>query len=123
LADDRGLVPFGQADLADGLVRNWKDPVTGNERLRFDRGHIDKQTGLPYKEPRAMTGLFVAFLGELGILDVPPDPGRLDADHSRVPWMRPGPAFDASISATSAIVAGTSKRPADATGECWELSS
>jgi hypothetical protein len=45
------LVPFGQTDPADGLVRKWKDPVTGSERL--DRGHIDKKTGLPYNEPRA----------------------------------------------------------------------
>jgi RHS repeat-associated protein len=47
LASDRGLVPH--ATKADKFL----DPVTGKERLRLDPGHIDKQTGLPYNDPKA----------------------------------------------------------------------
>lgn len=52
LAQDKGLVPFGQQD-ENGLPRKWKDPVTGKQRLRLDRGHIDKTTGQPYDDPKA----------------------------------------------------------------------
>lgn len=31
----------------------WLDPVTGKERLRFDPGHVDMITGLPYNNPKA----------------------------------------------------------------------
>ena len=31
----------------------WMDPVTGKERLRLDPGHVDKNTGLPYSDPKA----------------------------------------------------------------------
>jgi hypothetical protein len=47
MAKERGLVPH--ATKPD----KWLDPVTGKERLRIDAGHIDKQTGLPYNDPKA----------------------------------------------------------------------
>jgi len=47
LAKDRGLVPHPTKPT------KWMDPVTGKERLRIDPGHIDKQTGLPYNDPKA----------------------------------------------------------------------
>jgi RHS repeat-associated protein len=47
LAADKGLVPH--ATKPD----KYMDPVTGKERLRLDQGHIDKQTGLPYDDPKA----------------------------------------------------------------------
>jgi hypothetical protein len=53
LANAKGLVPFGQPDPVTGLPRKWKDPVTGQQRLRLDRGHIDLTTGLPYSDPKA----------------------------------------------------------------------
>ena len=52
LAGNKGLVPVGQPDSTDN-PRKWKDPVTGQERLRLDRGHVDPQTGLPYNDPKA----------------------------------------------------------------------
>ena len=52
LARNKGLVPAGELDSA-GNPRKWKDPVTGKERLRLDRGHTDPQTGLPYNDPKA----------------------------------------------------------------------
>lgn len=42
-----------------GLVRDpkkpnkWRAPETGEERIRIDPGHIDKETGKPYDNPRA----------------------------------------------------------------------
>jgi len=47
LAKDRGLVPHPTKP------DKFLDPVTGKERLRIDKGHIDKKTGLPYNDPRA----------------------------------------------------------------------
>jgi RHS repeat-associated protein len=47
LAKDRGLVPHPTKP------DKWIDPLTGKERLRMDPGHIDKQTGLPYNDPKA----------------------------------------------------------------------
>jgi hypothetical protein len=47
LAKDKGLVPHPTKP------DKWLDPVTGKERLRIDPGHIDKQTGLPYNDPKA----------------------------------------------------------------------
>lgn len=52
LANAKGLVPFGQLGT-DGLPRKWKDPATGQERLRLDRGHTDPTTGQPYDNLRA----------------------------------------------------------------------
>lgn len=31
----------------------WRDPETGDERIRIDPGHIDFKTGKPYDNPRA----------------------------------------------------------------------
>lgn len=53
LAAKEGLVPFGLPDPIDGLPRKWKDPVTNKQRMRLDRGHTDKDTGLPYDDARA----------------------------------------------------------------------
>lgn len=47
LAKDRGLIPHPTKP------NKWMDPVTGKERVRIDPGHIDKQTGLPYNDPKA----------------------------------------------------------------------
>jgi len=47
LAASRALVPH--ATKPDKFM----DPFTGKERLRLDQGHIDKDTGLPYSDPRA----------------------------------------------------------------------
>ena len=48
MAAEKGLVPFGQTP-----GRKWKDPITGEERLRLDEGHIDRRTGLPYDDAQA----------------------------------------------------------------------
>jgi RHS repeat-associated protein len=48
MASDRGLVEFGATP-----GRKWKDPVTGQERLRLDSGHIDADTGQPYNDSQA----------------------------------------------------------------------
>lgn len=53
MASNKGLIPFGQPDPVSGRSRKWKDPVTGKQRLRLDRGHVDPQTGLPYNDPKA----------------------------------------------------------------------
>jgi RHS repeat-associated protein len=47
LADDKGLKP--DPNKPD----KFRDPVTGQERLRIDRGHVDRQTGKPYNNPNA----------------------------------------------------------------------
>lgn len=52
LADRLGLLPYGQPD-ADGEPRKWKDPDTGQQRLRIDEGHVDRTTGEPYNDPKA----------------------------------------------------------------------
>jgi hypothetical protein len=52
MADRHGLEPFGKPD-ADGNPRKWKDPSTGQERLRIDTGHVDQTTGKPYNDPKA----------------------------------------------------------------------
>ena len=52
LADQKGLVPAGDTTHPD-FPRKWKDPVTGKERVRLDRGHIDPATGQPYNNPNA----------------------------------------------------------------------
>jgi RHS repeat-associated protein len=52
LADEKGLIPKGDPNHPD-YPRRWVDPVTGEDRLRLDRGHIDKTTGLPYDNPNA----------------------------------------------------------------------
>ena len=61
-ADDlRDKTPDEIEDLAQdqGYVRDpkkpnkWRDPVTGDERIRIDPGHIDPTTGRPYNNPRA----------------------------------------------------------------------
>ncbi len=54
LARNKGLTPTGNPDAADGSPRKWKDPVTDEEQLRLDRGHIDPQTGRPYNNPNAV---------------------------------------------------------------------
>lgn len=53
LAKLKGLKPVGHPDASDGQTRKWVDPVTGKERLRLDRGHIDPTTGKPYNNPNA----------------------------------------------------------------------
>ncbi|MBV9564313.1 MAG: hypothetical protein JOY90_28310 [Bradyrhizobium sp.] len=52
MANDKGLVPKGDTAHAD-YPRKWSDPVTGEPRLRLDRGHVDPTTGLPYNNPNA----------------------------------------------------------------------
>ena len=47
LARKKGLVPHPTRP------DKWLDPITGKERLRIDPGHVDKQTGLPYNDPKA----------------------------------------------------------------------
>jgi RHS repeat-associated protein len=51
LAKDKGLVPV--KNDSDGQPTKWKCPCTGKERLRLNRGHIDKTTGRPYNDPKA----------------------------------------------------------------------
>ena len=51
-AKDQGLIPTGDKTSKD-YPRKWKDPATGAERLRLDRGHTDPKTGKPYNDPRA----------------------------------------------------------------------
>ena len=52
LAQKKGLTPAGDATSPD-YPRKWVDPVTGEERIRLDRGHVDPQTGQPYNNPNA----------------------------------------------------------------------
>jgi hypothetical protein len=52
LADEMGLQPYGQPGV-DGEPRKWRDPETGQQRLRIDEGHVDKTTGEPYNDPKA----------------------------------------------------------------------
>jgi hypothetical protein len=52
LAKRKSLVPMGDPTDTD-YPRKWKDPVTGKERLRLDRGHVDPLTGKPYSNPNA----------------------------------------------------------------------
>ncbi len=47
LARDKGLVQDSKRP------NKWRDPVTGDERMRIDPGHVDPRTGLPYNNPRA----------------------------------------------------------------------
>jgi hypothetical protein len=52
LAKQKGLEPAGDTTSPD-YPRKWKDLVTGKERLRLDRGHIESKTGQPYDNPNA----------------------------------------------------------------------
>ena len=52
LARDKGLTPKGDPSNPD-YPRKWSDPVTGEDRLRLDRGHVDPSTGQPYNNPNA----------------------------------------------------------------------
>ena len=53
MADDKGLIEKGIPDSVDGGIRKWKDPITNQDRLRLDHGHIDPGTGMPYDNPNA----------------------------------------------------------------------
>lgn len=46
-ADDKGLVPDPKNP------NKFRDPVTGKERIRIDKGHVDPKTGKPYDNPNA----------------------------------------------------------------------
>ncbi len=50
LADRNGYKP-DKWD-SDNKPRRWKDPASGEERLRLDEGHKEKD-GTPYRDPRA----------------------------------------------------------------------
>lgn len=52
LARRKGLIPKGDPTAAD-YPRKWIDAVTGDERLRLDRGHVDPISGQPYNNPNA----------------------------------------------------------------------
>jgi hypothetical protein len=52
MANNKGLVPKGDTAHPD-YPRKWSDPVTGEPRLRLDRGHTDPTTGQPYNNPNA----------------------------------------------------------------------
>jgi hypothetical protein len=52
MAKDKGLVPKGDPANPD-YPRKWSDPLTNEDRLRLDRGHIDPKTGQPYDNPNA----------------------------------------------------------------------
>jgi hypothetical protein len=54
MAKKKKLNPVGDKKSPD-YPRKWKDPVTGKERLRIDKGHVDKRTGKPYDNPNAAT--------------------------------------------------------------------
>ncbi|MDR6536739.1 RHS repeat-associated core domain-containing protein [Variovorax soli] len=47
LARDKGFVQDSKRP------NKWRDPITGDERMRIDQGHVDPRTGLPYNNPRA----------------------------------------------------------------------
>jgi len=34
--------------LQPDYPRKWSDPITNEQRLRLDRGHVDSETGQPY---------------------------------------------------------------------------
>lgn len=56
---DRSRDELEQQAKDKGLVQDpkkpnkWRDPVTGDERMRIDPGHVDPKTGQPYDNPRA----------------------------------------------------------------------
>jgi hypothetical protein len=56
---DKSRAELEQIAKDKGLVQDpknpnkWRDPVTGVERMRIDRGHVDPTTGMPYNNPRA----------------------------------------------------------------------
>jgi hypothetical protein len=52
LAKAKGLKPGGDTAHPD-YPRKFNDPVTGEERIRLDRGHVDPKTGKPYNNPKA----------------------------------------------------------------------
>ncbi len=52
LAHQKGQSTAGNTTSAD-YPRKWTDPITGQERIRLDRGHFDPQTGQPYNNPNA----------------------------------------------------------------------
>lgn len=52
LARQKGLLPTRRVDEI-GQPRQWKDPVTEKERLRLDRGHVDKKTDQAFDDPNA----------------------------------------------------------------------
>jgi hypothetical protein len=47
IARDKGLVQD------PNKPNKWRDPTTGDERMRIDPGHVDPKTGNPYDNPRA----------------------------------------------------------------------
>ncbi len=47
LAKGKGFVPDAKNP------NKYRDPVTGNERIRIDNGHVDPKTGKPYDNPNA----------------------------------------------------------------------
>ena len=47
-----GLVVKGDTNHPD-FPRKYYDPLTGQPRIRLDRGHVDPKTGLPYRNPNA----------------------------------------------------------------------
>lgn len=49
MAKEKGLVPTGDKNDPE-YPRKWKDPKTGEKRLRLDRGHVDSN-GNPYNNP------------------------------------------------------------------------
>jgi hypothetical protein len=51
MANDKGLRPSGDV-LNPNYPRKWKDPISNQERLRIDPGHIDKR-GMSYRIPEA----------------------------------------------------------------------
>ncbi|MGQ0466464.1 MAG: hypothetical protein ACT4QG_14215 [Sporichthyaceae bacterium] len=52
LAARYGLEGHGRPDVA-GQYRKFRDPDTDVQRLRLDQGHVDRETGRPYDDPRA----------------------------------------------------------------------
>jgi RHS repeat-associated protein len=51
LAKQKGLIPI-KVDAAGESIK-WNCSCTGKERLRLDRGHVDKETGLQYNDKKA----------------------------------------------------------------------
>jgi len=52
LAEKKGLKPIGDKNAPD-YPRKWADPDTNQQRLRLDKGHIDRKSGLPYDKQNA----------------------------------------------------------------------
>ena len=52
LAAGLGFLAFGIPD-SQGNYRKFKDPATGQQRIRIDDGHVDPTTGQPYNDPNA----------------------------------------------------------------------